>query len=194
MPGQSRRRRRLPSPSLVIASIALFVALGGTSYALATGSITTREIKDGTIRNVDFKDGTLRGQEFKRDSLGGGAIKEQALDGSKIPEVASAASARAAAQASGLALQVVVAADGVTSNARGVVSAAKLETGRYQVVFDRDVRGCVYGATVVQAEPTPFTGQIALAPLRDNANGVSVATTGSGGALADRAFHLLVSC
>lgn len=192
-----RIRRRLPSPALVIACVALFAALGGTSYALATGSITTREIKNGTIRNVDFKDGTLRGQEFKRDSLGGGAIKEQALDGSKLPEVASAARARtadSATQATGLALHVTVATDGTRSNDRGVVSSAKLADGSYQVIFDRDVRTCVPAATLVQAAAAPLTGEIAVAPLRDNANGIHVATAASDGRDADRAFHLLVSC
>ncbi|HMJ01299.1 MAG TPA: hypothetical protein VK506_00060 [Conexibacter sp.] len=197
MPDGPRKRRRLPSPALIISCIALFAALSGTSYALATGSITTREIQNGTIRNEDFKDGTLRGQEFKRDSLGGGAIKEQALDGTRIPEVASAARARtadSAAQATGLTLRVTLAGDGAKSNDRSVVSSAKLAVGSYQVIFDRDVRGCVPAATLVQAGAAPLTGEIAVAPLRDNANGIHVATAGSDGREADRAFHLLVSC
>ena len=74
-----KRLVRMPSPALVVASIALFVSLGGVSYGLATGSIDGREIKDGTIRNPDFKNGTLRGQEAKRDGFGGGAIKESTL-------------------------------------------------------------------------------------------------------------------
>ncbi len=67
----------------MIACIALFVAMGGVSYAVATGSIDSRAIKDGSIRNKDFKNGTLRGQEAKRDGFGGGAIKESTLG--KIP-------------------------------------------------------------------------------------------------------------
>jgi len=190
------RRRRLPSPSLVIACIALFVALGGGAYAAATGSVTTREILNGTIRNEDFKDGTLRGNEFKRDSLGGGAIKEQTLDGTKLPEVASAARARVAEQATGLTLQVAVRADGTRGTARGVVSVAKLDIGRYQVIFDRDVSACVYAATLVQEAPArgDVTGQIAVASLADNANGVRIATADAAGADADRGFHLIVSC
>jgi hypothetical protein len=74
-----KRLVRMPSPALVVASIALFGSLGGVSYGLATGSIDGREIKDGTIRNPDFKNGTLRGQEAKRDGFGGGAIKESTL-------------------------------------------------------------------------------------------------------------------
>ena len=63
--------------------MSLFIALGGVSYGVATGSIDSREIKDGSIRNRDFKDGTLRGQEAKRDGFGGGAIKEATLG--KVP-------------------------------------------------------------------------------------------------------------
>ena len=68
----------------VLSCIALFVALSGVSYAFATGSIGSREIRNGSILNRDFKDGTLRGQEFKPDSLGAPAIKEQSLDSSKL--------------------------------------------------------------------------------------------------------------
>jgi len=182
------RLKRLPSPALVVACLALFVALCGTSYALATGSITSREIQDGTIRNPDFKDGTLRGQEFKRDSLGGGAIKESTLG--TVPS---------ATTAEGLVLRVIVAADGARGNDRGVISTAKIAEGRYQVIFDRDIGACVAAATLVQNPPArdpdaPGTGQIAVARLADNANGLRIVTTASGGAFADRGFHLLVSC
>jgi len=190
-----------PSPAMVVALAALFVALGGTSYAaLSAGSITTREIKNGTIRNEDFKDGTLRGQEFKRDSLGGGAIKEQALDGDLIPKVASARTADAATAADGLARHVIVAADGAKSHDRGVVSVAKTDTGRYQVVFDRDVSACVPTATLVQGTPPAnrpqqvVTGQIAVSKPADNVNAVAVVTANAEGAAADRGFTLVVSC
>jgi len=82
-----------PSPALAIACIALFVALGGVSYGVATGSIDSREIKNGSIRNPDFKNGTLRGNEAKRDGFGGGAIKESTLG--KVPSATTADSANA---------------------------------------------------------------------------------------------------
>ena len=77
---KKRIRFSRPSPALAIACIALFVAMGGVSYGVATGSIDSREIQNGSIRNRDFKDGTLRGQEAKRDGFGGGAIKESTLE------------------------------------------------------------------------------------------------------------------
>ena len=76
---KKRIRFSRPSPALAIACIALFVAMGGVSYGVATGSIDSREIKNGSIRNPDFKDGTLRGNEAKPNGFGGKAIKESTL-------------------------------------------------------------------------------------------------------------------
>lgn len=212
-----KQLRRLPSPAMLVALVALFAALGGTSYAaLSANSVNSRTIQNGTIRNEDFKDGTLRGQEFKADSLGGNAIKEQSLDASKLGAVRLAARATNADNASkatlatratladratGAARQVAVAADGARSNDRGgVVSVTKTATGRYQVIFDADVRACAYAATLAITPPpadrrdAPVTGEIAAAPLTGNVNGVEIATADSAGLAADRAFQLIVSC
>ena len=47
-----RKRLSTPSPALVVALIALFVALGGTSYAALTlpkDSVGTKQLKDGAV-------------------------------------------------------------------------------------------------------------------------------------------------
>ena len=77
-----KRFARMPSPAMVVACLALFVALSGVSYAVAT--IGSDDIINGSIRNRDFKDGTLRGNEAKPDGFGPNAIKEQVLDSSKL--------------------------------------------------------------------------------------------------------------
>jgi hypothetical protein len=43
-----------------LGALALFVALGGTSYAVATGSIDSREIKNSTVRSKDIRNGGVR--------------------------------------------------------------------------------------------------------------------------------------
>lgn len=43
-----------PRTGTILGGLALFVALGGTSYGLATGSIGSREIKDHSIRARDL--------------------------------------------------------------------------------------------------------------------------------------------
>lgn len=90
-----------PSPALVVAGLALFVSLGGVSYAVATGSIDSREIKDNTVRGKDMRRSSITAREIRRRSLdgtdikinrvGGNAVKEEVLEVEKLEKVPSAA-------------------------------------------------------------------------------------------------------
>lgn len=90
--------RRRPSPALIVSAIALFVALGGSAYAL---TITGANVRNNSLTGADIRDvkgGDLRnysatGKDIKRDSLGRVPIKEERLDASKIGKVKTAASA-----------------------------------------------------------------------------------------------------
>ena len=138
-------RLRTPSPSLVIACLALFVALSGAAYAAST--IGSDEIVDGSIRNRDFKDGTLRGNEAKRNGFGGGAIKESSLDASQL-DASDIGKVKNAGTADGLTRRAVVAATGTLSRGSGTTSTTRTGEGQYQVVFNADVRSCTYFATL----------------------------------------------
>jgi hypothetical protein len=64
-------RQRL-SPSLVISCAALFVALGGTSYAviaLPANSVGTKQLKKNAVVSAKVRDGTLRVRDFAPDAL-----------------------------------------------------------------------------------------------------------------------------
>lgn len=78
-----------PSPALVIACIALFVALGGVSYGLATGSIDSREIADNTVRSKDVRDNSvytrdIRNNDVRDIDIRNGTIKGRDLAKSTI--------------------------------------------------------------------------------------------------------------
>ena len=68
---------RLPSPALVVALIALFIALGGTSYAvtqLPKNSVGTKQLKKSSVTSAKIKDGTIRTADLSkatRDALTG---------------------------------------------------------------------------------------------------------------------------
>ena len=74
-----------------VALTALFVALGGTSYAVATGSIDSREIKNNTVRSKDIlndsvlgndvKSSTLTSSDVKNDSLSSRDVRDNSLSG-----------------------------------------------------------------------------------------------------------------
>jgi hypothetical protein len=176
-----KRFIRRPSPAMVVACIALFVAMGGVSYGVAAGFIDSREIKNNTIRGKDVKNGALTGKEFKRDSVGGLSINEGRLG--VVPT------------AEALSHTAVVTAGGVFRRGRGVSSVARTGTGRYQVIFNRDVRACVYVASVGDpSAAAPGHGTATVASLATIITGVAVRTYNEQGALANRAFHLFVSC
>lgn len=72
-----RIRLSRPTPAFVVATAALFVALGGTSYAVAQigsldikdNSILSRDVRDGTIRSVDIKNGSVYSSDVADGSL-----------------------------------------------------------------------------------------------------------------------------
>jgi hypothetical protein len=52
-----------------LGAIALFVALGGTSFAVATGSIDGREITNNTVRSEDIRNNDIRSNDVRNGSL-----------------------------------------------------------------------------------------------------------------------------
>lgn len=70
---------RRPSPALIISSLALVVATGGTSYAavmitgadVRNGSLTGKDIKNKSILDKDIKNGTIASRDVKDGSLKG---------------------------------------------------------------------------------------------------------------------------
>lgn len=72
----------------VVSLLALFVALGGTSYGLATGAIGSREIRDGSVRSRDIDDRTITHRDVKRNGLGGAVVKESRLG--RVPRARNA--------------------------------------------------------------------------------------------------------
>ena len=100
----SRILNRRPSPAMVVALIALFVAMGGVSYGVATGSIDGREIKNSTIKTGDLRNNDIRGTDIRRGTITGSDVGSNALSGADISEsslgkVASASRADSATTA-----------------------------------------------------------------------------------------------
>ena len=176
-------RRLVPSPAMIVALVALFMAMGGSAYALV---ITGKSIRNGTITGKDVKNRTLTGSKGKPDSWGGGAIKESTL--STVPS---------AALAFGSARYAVVNAGGQAVRGRSTTSVARTGPGRYQVIFNGDVRNCAYFATA--GDPTaagpPVNRNVGVASLASNVNGVAIRTENAGnGNPVNTPFHLVVFC
>jgi hypothetical protein len=166
---------------MAVALLALFMAMGGSAYALV---VTSGSIRNNTIRSVDVRNGALLGKDFRADGVGGRAIKESTLG--TVP---------GALVAHGSARFSVVNSAGQQVRGRGTTSAARTAEGRYQVIFDADVRNCGYYATIGDPSASqPASGQVSVSSLGSNVNGVRIRTENDAGAPADRPFHLVVFC
>jgi hypothetical protein len=167
---------------MAVALVALFMAMGGSAYALV---VTSGSIKNNTIRSVDVRNGGLVGKDVRGNGLGGRAIKESTLG--PVPTAFSS---------EGIQHFAVMNAGGQRIRERGTTSAARTAEGRYQVIFNRDVRACAYYATIggPTAAAPPDNGQITVSGLGSNVAGVDVRTTGANGNDANKPFHLVVLC
>ena len=112
---QSKKRRWLhvPSPAMIVACVALFIAMGGTSYAAATlaansvgtkqlkknavtsakiksAAVTAAKVKDGTLTGAKVKDGTLTGAKVQDGTLTGADLAAGAVDTTKIGTIPGA--------------------------------------------------------------------------------------------------------
>jgi hypothetical protein len=84
---------------------------------------------------------------------------------------------------------------GAKGRGKHVSSTHKLSLGTYEVIFDKNVANCTYIATVGTGVGNVSPPGIVTVARRDTTvQGVFVQTYTTGGALADRAFHLQVVC
>src|ERR687896_304472 len=61
----------------VMATVAVFIALGGSSYAALR--IDSGDIANNSVRSVDVRNRTISERDVKRNALGGRSIRESRL-------------------------------------------------------------------------------------------------------------------
>jgi hypothetical protein len=80
----SRLLGHRPSPAMVVAVLALFIAMAGTSYAaikLPANSVGSKQIKTNAVVSSKIKDGSLTRKDFAASQLPAGAQGLQGLPG-----------------------------------------------------------------------------------------------------------------
>jgi hypothetical protein len=190
----ARVRTRLTYAN-VTATLALFIALGGTTYAAASlprhsvgsvqlraGAVTTSKLHSGAVRSAQIRDRSISLTDISTSA-------RTALRGAQGP--AGAPGAPATSDRAAIASSGVMAA----GNARG---ASHVAGNEYTVQFTHDVSGCIYAATLaaVQNGPVvdqPPAGGTISASGAGGAN-VLVKTFDATGAPVEAPFHLLVAC
>ena len=78
--------RSRPSPALIISLIALFIALGGVTYAasLPRNSVGTAQLKRGAVRNSDIFRGAVSNSKLRRGAVTNSKLAANAVTGGKV--------------------------------------------------------------------------------------------------------------
>ena len=119
----------------VIATLALFLALGGASYAaikLPANSVGSKQIKDGAVRSADIKNHSIKSGDFK-GGLPSGPRGPQGARG--------AAAVKYWARISGGPNPTVL-------NSSGGIAVSRPGGTNAQVSFPDDVSGCATELTI----------------------------------------------
>ena len=127
----------------VVASLALFIAIGGTSYAalkLPAGSVGTKQLRNKAVTLGKISTSAKTALKGKTGPVG--PVGPAGLAGA-----AGAAGATGAAGAPATKLWALVSTAGAVIRSSGGVSATRPATGDYIVEFPQAVNGCAYVAT-----------------------------------------------
>ena len=147
--------RRRPSPAMVVSLIALFVALGGSAYAL-------------TITGASVKNRSLTGKDIRKNSLSGTEIRESRVG--KVPKARTAdrvGNKTATAVTTRAFFAAQKAPKGFTGN-ETLIGRISLPAGAYaisaKVAVSNSATGTLKGVCFLRAGASEDRGTVALAP------------------------------
>ncbi len=181
----------------VMATLALFIALGGTSYAVT-------QLPRNSVGSAQIRSSAVGGSELKRNAVTSRSIRSRSVALSDIAPGARRAlrgaqgvvGPQGPAGPAGVTYRAVINSGGgaVRGNASGVTHQGG--SARYSIAFDRDVSGCVATATLSDAQngptlETPPAGRVTVGAEESR---VVVRTFAADGAPADLPFSLIVAC
>lgn len=182
--------------SNTMATVAVFIALGGTSYAAGLGRNT---VGPSQIRSKAVGTSELKSRAVTASKIRPGAITTSRLSRSvreSLRGVTGPAGPQGAAGPTGPSGTTYRAAvDSGAGRVAGNATSSGGGSGSYIVGFDRSMAGCVFTATLARVEGggrvDPEAGRITVA---EEGGRIRVRTYGPDGAISEQPFHVLAAC
>jgi hypothetical protein len=184
-----RMRRHLTFAN-VMASIAVFVAVGGTSYAAITlprNSVGEREIKPRAVGATELRTGAVGSRALKNASIRPRDLAAATRDALGRPGPAGPAGPPAV----GLRASVNSTGTLVAGNATEVTNRA---IGLHVVYFSRSLAECVPVASLAESPGDPVNSGAGSIVVAREGDRVAVQTYNASGNPASLSFNLLVAC
>jgi hypothetical protein len=197
----------------VTSLVALFVALGGSSYAalnLPKGSVGSKQLRKNAVTSPKVKPGALLLSDFRRSQrsmLRGPAGAQGPAGPQGVPGPSGPQGERGEQGLPATRLFAHVAGAGTLGYGSGVTAVSRPATGVFDVTFNRSLEGCsavadsglgigVSGSSSFLSQVRPFIG--AFAPDNNTVHVVIDRIQLSGGVLTavpqNDNFHLAVFC
>jgi hypothetical protein len=197
----------------VMSALALFLALGGTSYAavsigsaeIRTNAVGKSEIRSSAVGKSEISTNAVGKSELAANGVGAAEILKDAVGTSELRDgsidVADLSPATRTALTTTDRTMVTTAGTAAGGNAKGVTHTAA--SGTYTVEFTHDVSACTYSATFASVkngtgvdDPPAEARRITVAPGATNTTVVVKVddATGATPTPKDAPFHLVVTC
>ena len=191
----------------VTSLLALFVALGGTSYAAVTltnNSVNKSHLRTNSVGKSEIRSRAVGPSEVATNAIGSSELRANAVgtadvrDGSLEIADLSTAGRTAVAELNGVTFRASSTAAGIRTGGNAP-SLGKTATGVYTVELGRDVSACQYAVSVTGVKngatiEEPSAPGFATASPSATATQVIVRTFNPAAAAEDRPFSLLIAC
>lgn len=146
------RLRRRPSPALVVASVALAAALGGTGYSaivLPANSVGTKQLQNGSVVATKVKSHSLVAANFRSGQLPAGPKGADGLAGAAGPAGPAGPKGDSATKLFATVKQNAAGAGVQLGPSSGVQTLVRQGggSGIYNLTFNQDVSRCAVLAT-----------------------------------------------
>ena len=176
----------------VMATVAVFIALGGAGYAaikLPKNSVGAKQLRRRAVTPAKLSPASISALAGARGPAGPqGPAGAQGLTGPQGPAGVQGIKGDPGTPATSLLASV--SATGQLLGGSGATEAGQVEKA-YEVNFDRDVSDCIYQVEVAEPGAKSFT---AAYPDEEDGSGVIVETSEKTGSSAQEAFYLAVFC
>ncbi len=188
------RVRRHLSYANVMATAAVFIALGGSAYAMA-------QLPRNSVGAAQIKRGAVGASELRKSAVSSRSIRDRSI---KLGDISvSARSLLRGATGNpgpsgpaGVALHAAINSGGTAVRGNATAFSHQGGSGLYTVTFGRDVSTCEATATLAAVPNGPAIDQPTPGRVTVGADGTSIAvrTFDADGSVKDQPFNVIVAC